>query len=467
MQGHLVAVVGPVGSGKSSLLAAVLGEIDPSNSDSRVYRPERLSYACQKAFIQTMTIRDNILMNHPYDEARYNKVLDVCELRPDLAIFPAADLTEIGDRGVNLSGGQKQRVAIARAVYASHDLLLFDDPLSAVDASVGEKIFENCVSTFCAGKTRILVTNQLQYLPRVDHIVVMDHGRIAEQGTYDELFAKSRTFKELMEQHIGELGGSQSQDKAPVAAAAAIASAEQAPILDKKGAEKTAALDAGKTITDEELRSGDEGKANFWVHYRYMGGLPFWLPFCLLYALSQVGSTGCTFVISWWTTDNFKWTHQQYLGLYLAGGIFGTIMLALANVMFVYRSVAVNAKYHKDLALAVVRATNQFYDSTPTGRIINRFSQDIGAVDVELVRNIRASFNIAFTLLGSLVSTAIVTPPFAAPLIIMVLAFYLVQAYYKRAAAQLKRIESVARSPVFNHFSETLNGARPFVRTCA
>jgi ABC-type multidrug transport system fused ATPase/permease subunit len=270
-QGQLVAVIGPVGSGKSSLLAAVLGEIDPSNAESKVYRPESLSYACQKAFIQTMTIRDNILMNHPYDEARYNRVLDVCELRPDLAIFPASDLTEIGDRGVNLSGGQKQRVAIARAAYASHDLLLFDDPLSAVDAAVGEKIFENCISAFCAGKTRILVTNQLQYLPRVDHIVVMDHGRIAEQGTYDPLLAKAGAFKALMEMHIGELGGSHAHEKPAEATSAP--TEQRAPILEKQGSEKSAALVAGKTITVEELNSG-ESKANFWVHYRYIGSWP-------------------------------------------------------------------------------------------------------------------------------------------------------------------------------------------------
>ncbi|KAK0397409.1 hypothetical protein QR680_002116 [Steinernema hermaphroditum] len=203
--GSLVAVVGSVGSGKSSLLNAFLGEMNKLRGTVCVNGS--IAYVPQQAWIQNLSLKSNILFNHSYDPDKYARALSVCELRPDLQTLPAGDLTEIGEKGINLSGGQKQRVSLARAVYAESDIYLLDDPLSAVDAHVGKHLFQNVISSttgILKGKTRVLVTHGLNYLKKCDKIIVMKDGRISETGTYDELMASEGAFSEFLEEYLIE-----------------------------------------------------------------------------------------------------------------------------------------------------------------------------------------------------------------------------------------------------------------------
>jgi ATP-binding cassette, subfamily C (CFTR/MRP), member 1 len=183
-KGNLSAVVGPVGSGKSSLISALLGEMIKITGDVNV--DGRIAYVSQQAWIQNATLQDNILFGRPLNKGFYQKVLHACALESDLTILPAGDQTEIGEKGINLSGGQKQRVSLARAVYSGADIFIFDDPLSAVDTHVGKHIFEHVMSEtgMLKGKTRFLVTHALSYLPKVDEIFVLLNGEISESGTY-------------------------------------------------------------------------------------------------------------------------------------------------------------------------------------------------------------------------------------------------------------------------------------------
>ena len=185
--GKLSAVVGKTGSGKSSLLLAILGEMHMSKGSVSNYGS--VAYASQQAWIQNATVRDNILFGKPFDQSRYNAVIEACSLTTDLAMFANGDLTEIGEQGVNMSGGQKQRLNIARAIYTGGDVYMFDDPLSAVDSHVGEHIFEQCMVRYLASTTRILVTHKIDILPRCDYIVVLDDtgGRVKAQGTFQSL----------------------------------------------------------------------------------------------------------------------------------------------------------------------------------------------------------------------------------------------------------------------------------------
>uniref|UniRef100_A0A915BDK8 ABC-type glutathione-S-conjugate transporter n=1 Tax=Parascaris univalens TaxID=6257 RepID=A0A915BDK8_PARUN len=204
-KGELVAVVGSVGSGKSSLLSALLGEMDKQSGEVAV--SGSVAYVPQQAWIQNMSLRDNIIFSRPYLPALYDRVVDACALRPDFATLPAGDSTEIGEKGINLSGGQKQRVSLARAVYSESDVIYLDDPLSAVDAHVGKHIFEHVISTdggLLAGKTRILVTHGLHYLKRCDQVVVMKDGRISEIGTYEQLMASEGAFADFLEEYLVE-----------------------------------------------------------------------------------------------------------------------------------------------------------------------------------------------------------------------------------------------------------------------
>lgn len=185
--GELCAVVGPVGSGKSTLCASILNEA-VLGEGSNVVLNGKVAYVAQTAWILNKTVRENILFGLPYDEEKYNKVIDACSLRHDLKILEDGDLTEIGERGINLSGGQKQRISVARAAYSDADVFIFDDPLSALDPEVAERVFEECILGMLAGKTRLLVTNQLQCLSKCDSIIALSkHGKVLEQGPYAEL----------------------------------------------------------------------------------------------------------------------------------------------------------------------------------------------------------------------------------------------------------------------------------------
>ncbi|KAG4074937.1 hypothetical protein HA402_009362, partial [Bradysia odoriphaga] len=204
-RGSLAAVVGPVGSGKSSLISSILGET--VKKSGTLNTDGTMAFVAQQAWIQNATLKDNILFGRPFDSAWYNKVIDACALTPDIKMLPGGDQTEIGEKGINLSGGQKQRVALARAVYSEAEIYLLDDPLSAVDSHVGKHIFEQVIgpSGILAGKTRLLVTHGISYLPFVDTIYVMSHGEITENGRYDKLIAQKGAFADFIIEHLRDM----------------------------------------------------------------------------------------------------------------------------------------------------------------------------------------------------------------------------------------------------------------------
>jgi ABC-type multidrug transport system fused ATPase/permease subunit len=212
-KGSLVAVVGAVGSGKSSLMSAILG--DMSKTAGRVNVLGHLAYVPQQAWIQNMSLKDNILFDKDYKESKYRKTLEACALTADLEILASGDSTEIGENGINLSGGQKQRVSLARAVYSDADIYLLDDPLSAVDAHVGKHIFENVIGSekgILKGHTRILVTHSVSFLERMDKIIVLRDGKIAERGSYEELLASKGAFSEFLTHYKNETESKPKED---------------------------------------------------------------------------------------------------------------------------------------------------------------------------------------------------------------------------------------------------------------
>eukprot|EP00808_Paulinella_micropora_P022131 g1924.t1 len=592
--GKLTAVVGNVGSGKSSLLLTLLGEMKPVpelTAPNEVHCSGAVGYVAQRAWIRTETIRANILFGLPYEHLRYQQTVQVCALTKDFESLPNGDLTEIGDRGINLSGGQKQRIAIARAVYSRLSIYLFDDPLSAVDANVGEHLMQQCFLQELAGTTRVLVMNQLHFLPSCDYVYVLDAGMVVAEGTYDDLKKNSLYFQALMASHSKELtagsnnrggsrngaGGNVARDslveeegsvrwwnspsaqvltdqreeeepdskesdetvgkdardsketvdsgslvdegEAVEVAVSSPPAAEQAddeppspkaiqpaqssprksrldvalqdaklelgasgplitpniaspspmaleelrtpivPMEETQGGKevkKTAGHAPQAQLEEEEVGNGTVGASLYLKHFKAMGPWSFMFFFWAL--IAQAGVTGSAFILSWWTSDKFNQSNMWYLMVYGIVGITGGLLIVVRGFSFALGTRRSCRSYHNDLFYRMMKAPSAFYDVTPVGRVLNRFTKDLNDIDSQLPRMLQSVFNMGFAMLGSLVSTAIVTPIFLVAMAVVIGLFTLLQRYYSRSCTQLKRIESVSRSPVYNLFSETLLG---------
>ncbi|EFN56982.1 hypothetical protein CHLNCDRAFT_143584 [Chlorella variabilis] len=533
--GALVIVVGSVGSGKSSLLAALLGEMVVAVGGTVMVRGT-VAYTQQDPWIQNATVRDNILMGAPLEESRYRHVLEACALRPDLEMLAAGDETEIGEKGVNLSGGQRHRVALARACYASADVYLLDDPLSAVDAHVGRHLFDRCICGLLVQATRVLVTHQLQYLPAADRVLVLRDGRLAEQGSYQELVARGVDFHQFQHSAEGEGEGAadgegdsaeehevrrangssapavlregstrdsaielqvreQQAEQGAEASAAAEASASlcgavesgavftDVPLLDAPADAGSSAgpgsAPAGGPAEGSSQLEGETGQdGTVAVHspngssqFKYVPkpvpvmaptrkdliappqppGRPAtpasgkltkaeeravgrvdravsWSPFFLIpIVVLTLGITerGLQAGQNWWLSVWSEATAAAaaadppqglnttfYMMLYFGLGFSSLAFQIVKAVMLVLGSVSAARVLQERLLSCVVRLPMGFFDSQPTGRLLNRFTKDTGVSSTRYIRSSR----------------------------------------------EIKRLDSLALSPIFGHFGETLQG---------
>eukprot|EP01135_Chromosphaera_perkinsii_P000783 Nk52_evm71s151 gene=Nk52_evmTU71s151 len=458
-KGELVAVVGQTGSGKSSLVMAILNEIECMSGSTSFNG--KIAYVSQQAWIMNATIRDNILFGKPFDEARYKKVCQVCCLAPDFKLFDAGDMVEIGEKGINMSGGQKQRISLARAVYQDADIIIMDDPLSAVDAHVGKALFENCMLGMLKNKTRILVSHQIGLvLPQSDKIVMMKDGAIIEQGTFKELSAiKSSELNRLME----SVGTSDDKDES------------EEEIEEMKLKQKTDALDIENVIAkteenrvkgmliDEEHR--ETGKINTQIYFTYAaatGGAVFVVLYLIAFVLSQVFTVLQDYAIRLFAAQFDKpgvVDTDFYLIIFGAMAVLTLLFLGLTDFGQSILSIRASIKLHDDLLNRVFRAPVRFFDTTPMGRIVNRFTKDMEGIDQE-VADMIYFFIMQVLATGSIVAlVGAVTPSFILALIPVSYIFYLVTMYYLRCSTELKRIDSTTRSPVYSHFTESVNGA--------
>ncbi|GAM21228.1 hypothetical protein SAMD00019534_044030 [Acytostelium subglobosum LB1] len=455
----LTVVVGSVGSGKSSLIQAVLGEMERTAGSQHV--KGKIAYVAQQAWIINASLKDNIVFGSPYDEERYNRVIEVCALQRDIELFPQGDNVEIGERGVNLSGGQKQRVSIARAVYNDADIYILDDPLSAVDAHVGKHLFHKCINGMLKEKTVILAANQLQYLPFADEVLVITDGTITERGTYHQIMESKQTFSKQLEDYgIEEMSSSSDSGEDGV---------EEEIIIEEKTKpkEKVELKNTDGTLVQQEER--EEGSVSVWMYIKYFtaGGGAFFTA-CFTLFLLDIGSST---VLNWWLS---KWsndtqyakftgktpslTNDQYLYIYIGIGLFSIIMSGLRNFAYFTYTVKAGQALHDQLFTSLLRAPMWFFDTTPLGRILNRFTRDLDGVD-NLIAAALSQYIVFFLfVLATIIIIAIVIPFLLVPMAPIVVLFYILQSFYRHTSRELQRLESISRSPIFAHFSETLNG---------
>lgn len=384
--GSLCAVIGPVATGKSTLCSAVLNEALLDSGD--IFVKGKIAYASQSPWILNATLRDNILFGLPLDQVLYEKVLKVCQLSHDLDMLDDGDLTEIGEKGINLSGGQKQRVSVARAAYAAGssaaDTIILDDPLSALDPEVASKLFHECIVEFMKGKTILLVTNQLQFLHYCDSIVALRHGRVVEKGSYDELISdKNGELKRLLNEHASKSQKSSQngveRDKKDDTSKSTDTNAE----ISKDGSKREA-----KALVTKEERS--IGAVSLSVYIKYIqagGGFCLFAFVYLMFVLATLNGLASSIWISYWTSDAPEYEKQPewfYLVIYAAIAVMLGVLTFIRAYALVRFGARASKNLHANLLNAVLRAPQSFFDTTPLGRIISRFSKDLYSIDIEV-----------------------------------------------------------------------------------
>ncbi|KAF8927650.1 P-loop containing nucleoside triphosphate hydrolase protein [Dissophora ornata] len=458
-RGQLVAIVGSVGSGKSSLLNALVGEMRKTRGTMEY--GGTIGYCPQSAWIQNATVKDNILFGLPLDEARYQRVIKDCALERDIEILPDGDMTEIGERGINLSGGQKQRVNIARAVYFDADVVLLDDPLSAVDAHVGKYLFQNCIMGALQGKTRVLVTHQLHVLPQVDYVICMKDGEIVERGTFQELMLNDGEFSSLMKAHGGIEEAESEKEEVDETNVDPASSADPEKVSEGGNDKKkdAASADKPKGLMSQEERSTGSVDGTIYRNYVEAAGGVYLIPLMLfLLTMTQVAKVGNDLWLSWWTADDLHESQKFYMIFYAVWGIAQGVLQFISGFYFSIAGARAAKALHQKSLQNIFRAPTSFFDTTPLGRIINRFSKDVDACDNLLSEAYRMFTGTASNVISTFILIAVIFPYFLIPLVPMLIFYYYAAVYYRFSSRELRRIDSILRSSLYAHFSETLSG---------
>ncbi len=464
-KGSLVAVVGSVGAGKTSFLSAINGELKNHSHDSRVQVDGKIGYCPQQAWIRNCSVRENIVFDQPFDEERYRQVIEQCALESDLANFPHSDDTELGEKGISLSGGQKQRISLARMVYFNPDIVLMDDPLSAVDAHVGSTLFFDCIlEGLLKEKTRILVTNQLHILPYVDQIIVLNEGKIIERGTYQELLSKDTDFSDLLKKYSCEESDEEALSDSESDTSTSTEDDEIAAALTASKAKLKALNDANRKSPHkphhEDVREGVSAKV-YWAYVSACGGVMFLIMASSCMFFTEFSRILRSLTLRDWTNlkgDSFMEQASYYIGVY--AGLAGLqVLSAFANTaMFVWGGYRAAKVLHQSALARIIRSPMSFFDSTPVGRILTRFSKDLDVVDSYVAEEFN-SLIVTFSVIGSsIVLFGIINYRILIVVAVALILGYLLQSTFRTISRQLQRLNAQNFSPLMSHFSESFSG---------
>ncbi|KIW27677.1 hypothetical protein, variant [Cladophialophora immunda] len=533
--GQLNVIAGPTGAGKTSLLMALLGEMQllsgavyiPGGSVRQDLRPdpvtgltESVAYCAQQAWLVNATIKENILFASPYDEDRYHEVISICALERDLEILDAGDQTLVGEKGITLSGGQKQRISLARAMYSNSKHILLDDCLSAVDAHTAKHIFEEALTgDLMAHRTCILVSHNVALtVPLASWVVVLDNGKIVAQGTPqeiiesgtlgDELF-KSRPVSRTNSRPPSRTPSNLEEERSHLSGRNTNGTADPSGKATNKGRPKTNKPE--KQFIDHRIEAKATGSVKWstiQMYLKAMGPWYYWIFAAWGFIATQLGSVATNLWIRQWAnayhvrgvhtthaavnafqdvkamgaTSNFGGSYVQmpqtapsygipwvvksfydvddgyYLGIYaLIGGLYVFICFSREIILF-WGSRRASWCLHERLLTSILRAKFRFFDSTPLGQLTNRFSKDIQALDQEVAPVAIGMLHSAAAVLTIVVLISVITPGFLIPGVFITIMYILTGLLYIRSSRDLKRIEAVQRSPLFQHFGETLSG---------
>jgi len=550
--GQLNVIIGPTGSGKTSLLMALLGEMtllegsvylpgvrsrEDLKPDSETGLTESVAYCAQQAWLVNGTIRENIVFASAWDERRYKDVVIASSLQRDLEIFDAGDQTLVGERGVTLSGGQKQRISLARALYSKARHVLMDDVLSAVDSHTAKWIFDKALmGPLMYNRTCILVThNATLCLPRAEFAVVLDNGRLTAQGTAMEVIASgmlnedmskfeskppSKATSRLPSRVPSDVGGEEAigENKVQNSRKTPNGDANTDPIGDPLTKVPTVDIPGINHVENAiQHEKKAEGAVKFKVIFMYlrqMGGWFYWTMAAICFTAQQFSQVATNVWIRQWAnaytrqeaiaiTDTHRAspvTHIRggisssfnclrsgsclwnfplgqpadqgihisvvgyevnvgyYLGVYAVIGIVYMVITLIREGVLFGGSLVASKRIHRQLMASVVHAKFRFFDSTPLGQIMNRFSKDIESVDQEIAPVAVGVVHCLASIITIVVLISVITPGFLIAAFFISILYFLIGMFYINSSRDLKRLESVQRSPLYQQFGETMSG---------
>lgn len=515
--GDFVAIIGKVGAGKSSLLLSLMNEM-VSHAGSRIRKNGTIAYISQEAFLQNDTIKNNITFSKKFNQKKFDRILDNCQIIPDLEILPGREETEIGERGVNMSGGQKQRINIARAVYSDSDIYLIDDALSALDAYVGKKIMDKVFCGEMDGKTRVMVTHHLSLLEGVvDKVILIQDGKIIQSGTFENVkktqeyqdFAratedtsedgdKQKVDLEKIAQKAGSVGHEVLIDEVqvenkpidgermenPIDIAQPTGTKEQlidvdasqgnpslliqdgmqndkivANVMEKETDEPVSLSAAGKMTSDEKRETGSIG-AKYYFYYMRSAGMCLSLLCILFFGMSIT----MRMTVDWWVGQwqegvyDENLTNDEYINIYITMGVIALVFLCLRAITLGYVTQLASVNIFKKIVWNILRRPMSFFDTTPSGVIINRCTNDVDQLDYNIPWMMSFFLNTGFNFAGALILTSVVSPIVIVFIFIALVIVSRSFTRYIKTTIELKRLVQLSAAPVISLSSELIEG---------
>ncbi|XP_039282649.1 multidrug resistance-associated protein 1 [Nilaparvata lugens] len=479
------AIFGPTGGGKSSILAALAGEI--LKMSGFVSTKGKIATVSQVPWIQNESVRDVILFGKAFDNKLYDKTIRACYLHDDLESFTRGDLTLIGSKGLNLSLGQKQQICLARAVYSEADVYLLDDPVSALDERLAKRVFRRVISDqgILAGKTRLVVTTNLDYLHYFDSVILIENGKIVAEAEYKQLLKTGKLLSLL--RNWSDLKLMRDQKQFWAVRISDDAKRKSSTLLNGKDSAKNYNADTmvvGSspfyrpslyaeqfTGTSTSILSGSEenesisaGKLRcsvFWKYLHIMGrsnvinSVVFGILVEVFYFLG-------TFWLASWTQQhdnpNIKQESIFYVSVYASFGIGFLVSMAIFSYSIYMGALKASISFHNELLNSVFRFPMSFFDQTPLGRLLNRFGGDVYTMDSQLPLNMQYYISTSFRIMGVLVITLQYYPIVFPVFVTVILSYLLLQNYFLNTSRQLALLETKSRTPIFSHFEEALSG---------
>ncbi|XP_064233401.1 ATP-binding cassette sub-family C member 9 isoform X5 [Aotus nancymaae] len=484
--GQLTMIVGQVGCGKSSLLLAILGEMqtlegkvhwsnvnesEPSFEATRSRNRYSVAYAAQKPWLLNATVEENITFGSPFNKQRYKAVTDACSLQPDIDLLPFGDQTEIGERGINLSGGQRQRICVARALYQNTNIVFLDDPFSALDIHLSDHLMQEGILKFLQDdkRTLVLVTHKLQYLTHADWIIAMKDGSVLREGTLKDIQTKDvelyEHWKTLMNRQDQELEKDMEADQTTLERKTlrrAMYSREAKAQMEDEDEEEEEEEDEDDNMsTVMRLRT----KMPWKTCWRYLTSGGFFLLILMIFSklLKHSVIVAIDYWLATWTSEyNINSTGKADQTYYVAGfsilcgaGIFLCLVTSL-TVEWMGLTAAKNL--HHNLLNKIILGPIRFFDTTPLGLILNRFSADTNIIDQHIPPTLESLTRSTLLCLSAIGMISHATPVFLVALLPLGVAFYFIQKYFRVASKDLQELDDSTQLPLLCHFSETAEG---------